>query len=384
MAFNGIGACTAPSAADESSANCTGSITDNGTTYTDPGQAVDSSYPNDAGLVNALLADQADFNWIIHTWSHLFLGCQVWSPQALTSVTANGSGGTFTAGTLQLRDHRGHRLRRVGALHPADSRGRHRRLGHPDLARGHQRHRHRRYARTHRWPRKRPATPAAPGSGATTSTVRTRAPPPTAWSARWQRTRRRPPPPRTPSPTRVPRPAPSPTRARTSRRPPTPASTAPSAAGSWVPATQHHARLLDRAGDRPRPGVGRGQRAHQLHSRGGRDRRALRRREPEHAGRPGRGGRDHLRPGRLPAAAAVLPGRRPGGAPVPEQHLLQRGELARRAERVQHAVRSAGRLARQLPVARARPGTAPTRRPPPASPRRRPRPPCSPRNPTSC
>jgi hypothetical protein len=99
MAFNGIGACTAPSAADESSANCTGSITDNGTTYTDPGQAVDSSYPNDAGLVNALIADQADFNWIIHTWSHLFLGCQVWSPQALTSVTANGTGGTFTAGT---------------------------------------------------------------------------------------------------------------------------------------------------------------------------------------------------------------------------------------------------------------------------------------------
>ncbi|MCW2930892.1 MAG: hypothetical protein JWM19_1854, partial [Actinomycetia bacterium] len=99
MAFNGIGACTAPSTADESSANCTGSYTDNGTTFTDPGQSIDGSYPNDAGLVNALIADQSDFNWIIHTWSHLFLGCEVWSPQALTSATASGSGGTFTAGT---------------------------------------------------------------------------------------------------------------------------------------------------------------------------------------------------------------------------------------------------------------------------------------------
>ena len=100
LAFNAIGACTAPSAADESSANCTGSYNDpNGTTFTEPGQAIDSSYPDDAGLVNALLADQADFNWIIHTWSHLFLGCQVWQPQALTSVTANGSGGTFAAGS---------------------------------------------------------------------------------------------------------------------------------------------------------------------------------------------------------------------------------------------------------------------------------------------
>ena len=83
MAFNGVGACTRPdSAADESSANCTGSVTDNGATYTDPGQSVDATYPNDAGLVNALLADQADFNWITHTWSHQFLGCIVWQPQA--------------------------------------------------------------------------------------------------------------------------------------------------------------------------------------------------------------------------------------------------------------------------------------------------------------
>ena len=54
--------------------------------------------PNDQGLVNELLKDQADFTWIIHTWSHLFLGCQVWQPQTLTSVTA-GSGGSLAAGT---------------------------------------------------------------------------------------------------------------------------------------------------------------------------------------------------------------------------------------------------------------------------------------------
>ncbi len=100
LAFNAIGACTADTAADESTAVCNGSYADpNGTTYTDPGQAVDPSYPNDAGLVNALLADKADFNWIIHTWSHLFLGCQVWEAQPLTSVTATASGGTFTAGS---------------------------------------------------------------------------------------------------------------------------------------------------------------------------------------------------------------------------------------------------------------------------------------------
>ena len=98
LLFNGIGACTADTAADESSAVCNGSVTDKVGTFTDPGQVVDSSYPNDAGLVNALLADKADFNWETHTWSHLFLGCVVWAQQALTSATANASGGSFTAG----------------------------------------------------------------------------------------------------------------------------------------------------------------------------------------------------------------------------------------------------------------------------------------------
>jgi hypothetical protein len=99
LLFNGIGACTAPVAADESSANCMGSVTDNGVTYQDPGQVVDSTYPNDQGLVNALLADQADFNWENHTWSHLFLGCVTGDQQALTSVTPNATGGSLTAGS---------------------------------------------------------------------------------------------------------------------------------------------------------------------------------------------------------------------------------------------------------------------------------------------
>ena len=31
--------------------------------------------PTTPAFVNALLADQGSFNWITHTWSHLFLGC---------------------------------------------------------------------------------------------------------------------------------------------------------------------------------------------------------------------------------------------------------------------------------------------------------------------
>src|SRR5664279_881770 len=90
LAFNGIGACTAPTAAAESSAVCTGSVTDAGGTYTDPGQVVDTTAPNDQALVNALLANQSSFNWVNHTWSHQFLGCIVWQPQAVSSVTAWG------------------------------------------------------------------------------------------------------------------------------------------------------------------------------------------------------------------------------------------------------------------------------------------------------
>jgi hypothetical protein len=99
LAFNGVGACRADTAADESNANCTGSVTENGVTYTDPGQDVSPDYPNDGALVNALLADQGDFNWITHTWAHFFLGCTLWQSQPVTSVTASSAGGTFAAGT---------------------------------------------------------------------------------------------------------------------------------------------------------------------------------------------------------------------------------------------------------------------------------------------
>jgi len=97
FAFNGVGACTAPSAAAASSANCAGSTTVNGTTYTDPGVTVDATAPDNSGLVNALLANQSEFNWITHTWSHQFLGCLVWQPLPVNPAVA-GTGGTLAAG----------------------------------------------------------------------------------------------------------------------------------------------------------------------------------------------------------------------------------------------------------------------------------------------
>jgi hypothetical protein len=100
LAFNALGACDASSVANESSANCTGSVTDGTTTYTDPGfTSDDATAPNDAAFVNALLAAQASFNWTTHTWSHQFLGCNVAQPQALTSATPNATAGTLAAGS---------------------------------------------------------------------------------------------------------------------------------------------------------------------------------------------------------------------------------------------------------------------------------------------
>ena len=109
-------------------------------------------------------------------------------------------------------------------------------------------------------------------------------------------------------------PAPPPGRGRTRPghfpSPPTPASTAPGAPqGSWLPAHRPHdlARRLDRAGDRPGPGLRRRPTALPNYTPGrGGDRRALRAPKPQHAGRPGRVGVYHLRPGRLPPAPAVL------------------------------------------------------------------------------
>lgn len=98
FAFNAAGACSAPSTTTESTANCTGSAVDNGVTYTDPGVNVDPSNPNDAAYVNALLANQADFTWITHTWSHLYLGCNVWQPLATNAASAS-SGGSLAAGS---------------------------------------------------------------------------------------------------------------------------------------------------------------------------------------------------------------------------------------------------------------------------------------------
>jgi hypothetical protein len=98
LAFNGIGACTAPVAADESTAKCTGSTTAGGATYTDPGQVVDAGYPNDGAFVNALIADQSDFDWITHTWSHLFLGCNIWQALPVNPAVA-GSSGSLSAGS---------------------------------------------------------------------------------------------------------------------------------------------------------------------------------------------------------------------------------------------------------------------------------------------
>jgi hypothetical protein len=99
LAFNGFGACAAPSTLTESSADCSGSVTDGSSTYTDPGFDIATDNPNDQALINALLADKADFNWVNHTWSHAFLGCTDFAEQALTSVVASPTGGTMAAGT---------------------------------------------------------------------------------------------------------------------------------------------------------------------------------------------------------------------------------------------------------------------------------------------
>lgn len=96
LAFNGVGACTGPTLS--TSAVCSGSVTHGATTYTLPGFNVDSTAPDTSALTASLLANKSEFNWIIHTWSHAFLGCNVWGPQPLTTVTANAGGGTLPAG----------------------------------------------------------------------------------------------------------------------------------------------------------------------------------------------------------------------------------------------------------------------------------------------
>jgi hypothetical protein len=101
LAFNGVGACIS-STATASDAVCNGTITEGGKTYTLPGHSQDSTvadgFTDDSGLVDALLADKADFNWVNHTWSHEFLGCNVFQQQPFTSAVAGATGGTLAAG----------------------------------------------------------------------------------------------------------------------------------------------------------------------------------------------------------------------------------------------------------------------------------------------
>jgi Putative Ig domain len=100
FAFNAVGACTEPATA--STAKCSGSTTLNGTTYTDPGSVVDTTAADSTGLVSALLANQASFNWITHTWSHLYLGCLTWQPPGTNAATVGG-GGSLAAGNYSYQ-----------------------------------------------------------------------------------------------------------------------------------------------------------------------------------------------------------------------------------------------------------------------------------------
>jgi len=97
FAFNAAGACTEPTTT-ASNANCAGTTTINGTTYRDPGTTVDTGAPDSTAVVNALLANETSFNWITHTWSHLYLGCTVWQSLATNAATVGG-GGSLPAGS---------------------------------------------------------------------------------------------------------------------------------------------------------------------------------------------------------------------------------------------------------------------------------------------
>ncbi len=330
LAFNGLGACSADTVADESSANCTGSATDSGVTYTDPGQNVDPGNPDDGAFVNALLADQGDFNWITHTWSHLFLGCVVWQPQPLTSVTSNLLGGSLAAGIYSYEITAATAYGEsepstpqkaivlpfgsVTLTWPEAANGFSTDGGSsgPSLAQEEASH----TGGTGFWgyniyredPGIRQLRAGGPGAGESVGHVR--------HDLQLHRHRRHPGcgaelGPRLPDGHQP--------RHRLRQR-----------ARRLAAGQQQHARLVDRPGDRARPGVRGRQRAHELLPGRRRDGRALRGGEPQHAVGPERDGRDHVRPGCLQAAAAVLARRRARRAALPEQHLLQRVELAGR------------------------------------------------------
>ena len=92
-------------------------------------------------------------------------------------------------------------------------------------------------------------------------------------------------------------------------------------------------RRVDRHRDRLGPRVRRGQRSHELQPGRRHHRRALGNRKPQHAGRAPQRRRQRLRRRRVTSAPAVRAEfRRHDGrisAALPEQHLLQRFELAR-------------------------------------------------------
>ena len=148
LAFNGIGACTAPTAAAESSANCTGSCHRQRGHLHRSRSAVDSS------------ATRTTPGWSTRCWptSPTSTGSTTpghtcsWAAHVVAAAGAHLGHGRrlrrhLRRRHLQLRDHGGHRLRRVGALRAPAGHGRGQRVGRPDLARGHQRHRRRRHAR---------------------------------------------------------------------------------------------------------------------------------------------------------------------------------------------------------------------------------------------
>ena len=185
----------------------------------------------------------------------------VWQPQALTSVTANGSGGTFAAGSYSYEITA---ATAYGESEPSAAQS------VTVAANG---------SVTLAWPEASngTGTDGTPGpplaqleskfSGGTGSVGlqhlpgEPRARPATGWSARWPRTRR--PPPRPPIASPTPR---RPRAGRPGRVPTFPSATNPgidcsSAAGSWVPATSTTADCFHRAGDRPGPGFRGGQRS---------------------------------------------------------------------------------------------------------------------------
>ncbi|HEX7444105.1 MAG TPA: hypothetical protein VF320_09470, partial [Acidimicrobiales bacterium] len=86
MAFNGAGACTTQGEAPVALGCPPGS---------DP---IISSAPDDQAYVAAMLANKSQFDWVNHTWSHLFLGCTTYRQMPLTSVSPGGSG-TLSPGT---------------------------------------------------------------------------------------------------------------------------------------------------------------------------------------------------------------------------------------------------------------------------------------------